>query len=329
MQQVWGTLKKTLSITEVNRTLLLIIISLVIFAINPFFYTLANLRLVVIWGSIYSLMALGQMLYLIPGGMDLSFGGVICISNVMAALLIKWAHLNTWLAVAAVLALGALIGLSTGLFSNFFSPPFRFILPVFIFTIMLSFVLTGIARIVTGAFPIYDLGFAYDHIAKSTVGPIPIVFVYLLVVLLIFVFFFYLRPFGWRLYSVGLDDVVSKKAGINVHRVRLLACMFGTLIQAFVGILVGSYLDEGSVLIGPPYLLYIIAGAFIGGISLAGGEGSPFGAILGGFTVYMIQDVIVILAVSAFWQEVVIGLFLLFFVVFEFLRRRRAAGILL
>jgi ribose transport system permease protein len=329
MQKVWGTLKKTLSITEVNRTLLLIIISLVIFAINPFFYTLANLRLVVIWGSIYSLMALGQMLYLIPGGMDLSFGGVICISNVMAALLIKWAHLNTWLAVAAVLALGALIGLSTGLFSNFFSPPFRFILPVFIFTIMLSFVLTGIARIVTGAFPIYDLGFAYDHIAKSTVGPIPIVFVYLLVVLLIFVFFFYLRPFGWRLYSVGLDDVVSKKAGINVHRVRLLACMFGTLIQAFVGILVGSYLDEGSVLIGPPYLLYIIAGAFIGGISLAGGEGSPFGAILGGFTVYMIQDVIVILAVSAFWQEVVIGLFLLFFVVFEFLRRRRAAGILL
>jgi ribose transport system permease protein len=329
MQQVWGALKKTLSITEVNRTLLLIIISLVIFAINPFFYTLANLRLVVIWGSIYSLMALGQMLYLIPGGMDLSFGGVICISNVMAALLIKWAHLNTWLAVAAVLALGALIGLSTGLFSNFFSPPFRFILPVFIFTIMLSFVLTGIARIVTGAFPIYDLGFAYDHIAKSTVGPIPIVFVYLLVVLLIFVFFFYLRPFGWRLYSVGLDDVVSKKAGINVHRVRLLACMFGALIQAFVGILVGSYLDEGSVLIGPPYLLYIIAGAFIGGISLAGGEGSPFGAILGGFTVYMIQDVIVILAVSAFWQEVVIGLFLLFFVVFEFLRRRRAAGILL
>jgi ribose/xylose/arabinose/galactoside ABC-type transport system permease subunit len=83
------------------------------------------------------------------------------------------------------------------------------------------------------------------------------------------------------------------------------------------------------VLIGPPYLLNIIAGAFIGGISLAGGEGSPYGAILGGFTVYLIENIIVILNISAFWKEVVIGLFLLFFVVFEFLRRRRAAGVVL
>jgi ribose/xylose/arabinose/galactoside ABC-type transport system permease subunit len=111
--------------------------------------------------------------------------------------------------------------------------------------------------------------------------------------------------------------------------VRLVACAAGSTIQAFAGIIVGSYLDEGSVLIGPPYLLNIIAGAFIGGISLAGGEGSPYGAILGGFTVYLIENIIVILNISAFWKEVVIGLFLLFFVVFEFLRRRRAAGVVL
>jgi ribose/xylose/arabinose/galactoside ABC-type transport system permease subunit len=67
----------------------------------------------------------------------------------------------------------------------------------------------------------------------------------------------------------------------------------------------------------------------MGGISLAGGEGSPFGAILGGFTVYLIENMIVILNVSAFWKEVVIGLFLLFFVVVEFYRRRRTAPVLL
>jgi ribose/xylose/arabinose/galactoside ABC-type transport system permease subunit len=161
------------------------------------------------------------------------------------------------------------------------------------------------------------------------VGPIPIVFVYLVVILGLYLFFFYLRPFGWRLYAVGLDDVVAKKAGVLVHRVRLISCAVGSLIQAFSGILVGSYLDVGSVQIGPPYLLNIIAGAFIGGISLAGGEGSPFGAILGGFTVYLIENIIVILAISAFWKEVVIGLFLLFFVVFEFYRRRKAASVLI
>ena len=99
MQQVWGSLKRALSITEVNRTLLLLLITLVIYIVNPFFYTAANLRLIMIWGSIFSLMVLGQMLYLIPGGMDLAFGGVICIVNILAAILIKNFHVNTWLAV--------------------------------------------------------------------------------------------------------------------------------------------------------------------------------------------------------------------------------------
>jgi ribose/xylose/arabinose/galactoside ABC-type transport system permease subunit len=329
MQQAWSVVKRALSITEVNRTLLLLLITLVIYIVNPFFYTAANLRLIMIWGSIFSLMVLGQMLYLISGGMDLAFGGVICITNILAAILMKTYHVNTWLAVVIVLALGFLIGISTGLFANYFSPPFRYILPVFIFTLMLSFVLTGIGRIVTQAFPVYGLGPVYSAISRTMIGPIPIVFVYLIVVFGIFLFFFYLRPFGWRLYAVGLDDVVAKKAGVLVHRVRLIACGAGSLVQAFSGILIGSYLDVGSVQIGPPYLLNIIAGAFIGGISLAGGEGSPFGAVLGGFTVYLIENIIVILAISAFWKEVVIGLFLLFFVVFEFYRRRKAASVLI
>jgi ribose transport system permease protein len=329
MQQAWTVVKKALSITEVNRTLLLLLITLAIYIVNPFFYTGPNLRLIMIWGSIYSLMVLGQMLYLIAGGMDLAFGGVICIVNVLAAILIKNYHVNTWLAVIMVLVVGVLLGVGSGLFSNYFSPPFRWILPVFIFTLMLSFVLTGIARVITRAFPVYGLGPAYSSIARPMIGPIPIVFIYLIVVLGIFVFFFYLRPFGWRLYAVGLDDVVAKKAGVLVHRVRLIACAAGSLIQASAGVLVGSYLDVGSVQIGPPYLLNIIAGAFIGGISLAGGEGSPFGAVLGGFTIYLIENIIVILAISAFWKEIVIGLFLLFFVVFEFYRRRRAASVLI
>ncbi|HVO38286.1 MAG TPA: ABC transporter permease [Spirochaetia bacterium] len=329
MHTVWDAVKRTLAITEVNRTILLLLITLVIYLVNPFFYTKPNLKLIMVWGSIFSLMVLGQMLYLIPGGMDLAFGGVICIVNILAAILIKNFHVNTYLAVIMVLALGALIGLATGLFANYFSPPFRYILPVFIFTLMLSFVLTGFGRIITQAFPVYGLGAAYSQISRTMIGPIPIVFIYLIVVFAIFLFFFYLRPFGWRLYAVGLDDVVAKKAGVLVPRVRLIACAVGSLIQAFSAILIGSYLDVGSVQIGPAYLLNIIAGAFIGGISLAGGEGSPFGAILGGFTVYLIENIIVILNVSAFWKEVVIGLFLIFFVVFEFYRRRRAASVLL
>jgi len=324
VQLITGSLKKYLSITEVNRSILLLFLSFSIFIINPFFYTPANLRLIVVWGSIFSLMVLGEMLYLIPAGIDLSFGGVICISNVLAAMLILRYSFEIWLAVLIVLITGFVIGLITGLFGTYFSPPFRFMLPVFIFTLMLNFVLTGVARIITRAFPIYGFPASYSLIAKATLGPIPIVTIYLLIVLAVLVYFFYFRPIGWQFFATGLNDGVARKVGINVRKVRIIACCCGSLLQAFAGIIVGSYLAVGSVLIGPPYLLPILAGAFIGGISLAGGEGSPFGAILGGFSVYLIENIIVILAISAFWKEVAIGCFLLFFVIFDFYRRRKA-----
>jgi ribose transport system permease protein/putative xylitol transport system permease protein len=315
--------KKGLSITEVNRTLLIIVLSFIIYIINPFFYKGANLRLIIVWGSIFSLMVLGEMLYLIPAGLDLSFGGVICISNVLAAMFMKQYGFQVWQAVLIVLVLGFGIGIGTGLFGTYFSPPFRFILPVFIFTLMLSFVLTGVSRILTRAFPIYGLPDSYSLIAKATIGPVPIVVVYMVVACGIFVYFFYFKPAGWQIYATGLDDVVARKVGIDVKKVRVIACGLGSLLQAFAGVIVGSYLAVGSVLIGPPYLLPILAGAFIGGVSLAGGEGSPFGAILGGFTVYLIENIIVILAVEAFWKEVVTGSFLFLFVIFDFIHRKR------
>lgn len=318
-----NTFKKILSITEVNRTLLLIILSLMIYILNPFFYTGANFNLMATWGSVFALMVVGQMLYLIPGGIDLSLGGVVCISNVLAALFIIKFGIPMWIAVIMVLALGAIIGFTTAVFANAFSPPLRYMLPVFIYTIMLSFVLTGIGRIITGAFPIYGFPKAYSLIAKAKIGPFPIIFIYLLIIVGIFIFIFYFKPLGWHLFAAGLNDEVARKVGINVKKTRIVAFTLGSLIQAFVGIIIGSYLSVGSVLIGPSYLLPILAGAFIGGISLAGGEGSPYGAVLGGLAVYLIENIIVVLAISSFWKEVATGLFLFFFVLFDFIQKRR------
>jgi len=318
-----NTFKRFLSISEVNRTILIIVLTVVIYILNPFFYTPANFNLLALWGSVYAFMVMGEMLYLIPGGIDLSPGGVICISNVLMGVFVIWYGWPLWLAVIVVLAVGAVIGFTSALFANAFSPPLKFLLPIFIYTIMLSFVLTGIARIITGAFPIYGFPESYSLISKARVGPLPITFIYLIAIVVIFVFIFYFRSFGWHLFATGLNDEVARKVGVNIKRTRLVAFTIGSMLQAFVGIIVGSYLSVGSVLVGPSYLLYILAGAFIGGISLAGGEGSPYGAVVGGFAVYMIENIIVVLAISAFWKEVATGLFLFFFVLFDFYQKRR------
>ena len=118
-----NSLKKFLSITEVNRTGIILIMSVVIYALNPFFYTAANFKIIAIWGALFSLMILGQMLYLIPGAIDVSFGGVICLSNVVMSVLIIWWGFDIWLAVLIVLIGGAAVGLATASFGNTFSPP--------------------------------------------------------------------------------------------------------------------------------------------------------------------------------------------------------------
>jgi ribose transport system permease protein len=269
-------------------------------------------------------MVIGEMLYLLVGAIDLSCAGVICLSNVLAAALIMWYGLKVWQAVLIVLILGVGVGLATGLFSAYFSPPFKFMLPSFIFTLMINFVLIGAMRIITRAFSIYGLPDSYRVIGSAVVVSIPITAIYLLVVSAILVYILYYKPIGRHMYATGLNDEVARRVGVHVKKVRLIALSIGSLLQAFVGIIIGSYLAVGSVLIGPAYLLPILAGAFIGGVSLAGGEGTVFGAILGGFMVYLMENIIVTLGIAAFWKEVVIGLCLILFVIFDFIQKRKA-----
>jgi len=314
---------KYISITEVNRFILLIFLSLFIYLLNPFFLSEANLGLMLVWGSIYAIMVIGVTLYLLVGALDLSFGGVITLSNVTAAILMLWYGYPVWLAVLIVLLMGFVTGLGTAYFGLAFSPPFRYVLPTFIFTLMLNFVYIGAMRIVTRAFPVYGLPESYSAISRTMIGPIPIVTIYMIIILIILGFFIYFRPIGRHIYATGLNDEVARRVGVNVKKVRIIALSIGSLIQAFAGILLGSQLAQGSVLIGPTYLLPVLAGAFIGGVSLAGGEGSIFGAVLGGFMVYLIENIIVTLAIEAFWKEVVVGLFLIFFVLLDFIQKRR------
>jgi ribose transport system permease protein len=316
-------LVRYLSSTEVNRALMLIAIFVFTYVMNPFFFTPVNLDLILKWGAIYSIAVMGVMLYFLVGGMDLSCGGVICLSNVLAAILMKQGF-GVWLSVLIVIIIGALIGLSTATFSNFFSPPFIFSLPVFIYTLMLHFVLTGLPKVLTGAFPVYGLPSSYGLISTLSVGIIPITLIYMFIIFTIISFLLYCRPIGRHIYATGLNDDVARKMGVNVNKVRYLAFAVGSALQAFTGILMGSVMAEGSHLIGPGELLPILAGAFIGGISLSGGEGSPIGAILGGIMIYSIENIIVTLNISPFWKDVVTGIILIVFVTYDFVRRKRA-----
>jgi len=319
---VRAKLSSILSTTEVNRAVMLIAIFILTYILNPFFFSQANVELLLKWGAIYSIAIMGVMLYFLVGGIDLSCGGVICIANVLAAILMRDFGVSPWFSIVIAVIVGAIIGLSSAAFANLFSPPLPFSLPVFIYTLMLHFVLTGLGKILTGALPIYGLPKSYMLLSTTALGPVPITLVYMLIIFAVLFFFLYLRPIGRHIYAVGLNDDVARKMGVNVKKVRYIAFSAGSALIAFTGILMGSMMGTGSHLTGPGELLPILAGAFIGGISLLGGEGSPMGAILGGFMIYAIENIIVTLNIQPFWKDVVTGIILVAFVSYDFLRRR-------
>lgn len=132
----------------------------------------------------------------------------------------------------------------------------------------------------------------------------------------------YWREFYKPCYKELFDLIHSGGADVWMHSDGNLIEIMPDFIELGLDVL-NPVQPQASVLIGPSYLLPILAGAFIGGVSLAGGEGSPHGAVLGGFAVYLIENIIVVLAISAFWKEVATGLFLFLFVLFDFYQKRR------
>ncbi len=306
---------------EINRILILAIIAGSLYYVCPPFFRVGNLELIFAWGSIFAIMALGEMLALLVGGFDLSVEGMVSLSSVWAAILMAWYGLPVWLAVLVSLLTCMGIGFLSGYFATYFSPPYPFLFPVFIFTLALHFVLTGVVQGVTGSLPVTPIPRAFGSITGS-LFTIPLVVIYMIVIAGLLSFFLYFKPIGWKIFATGQDDEAARYTGVNTTKVRIIAYMGSALLIGFGGILAASRLQSASFQLGEGYLLTILAATIIGGISLSGGEGSPIMAIIGGFLIYLVQNLVVALGVSSYLQNSFLGLLIVIFVGYDFIRSR-------
>jgi len=304
---------------EVNRILILAIIAALLYYVAPMFFRLGNLELVLAWGSIFAIMAMGEMLALLVGGFDLSVEGMVSLSSVWAAILMAWYGVPVWLAILISLLTCMGIGFMSGYFSTYFSPPYPFLFPVFIFTLTLHFVLKGMVQGVTGALPVTPIPSQFGIITGSLFN-IPLVFIYMIIIAALLSFFLYMKPIGWKIYATGQDDEAARYTGVNTTRVRIIAYMGSATLIGFGGILAASRLQSASFQMGEGYLLTILAATIIGGVSLSGGEGSPIMAIIGGFLIYLVQNLVVALGVSSYLQNSFLGILIIIFVSYDFIR---------
>lgn len=154
---------------------------------------------------------------------------------------------------------------------------------------------------------------------------IPIPVWILLAVALVADFFLRKTVYGKHLRASGGNEVAARFSGVNVDRVRMIAFMVSGFLAGVVGIIIAARLSQGQPGVGNMYELYAIASTVIGGTSLTGGEGSVLGAIVGASIISLLWNALVLLNVSTYWHNVVIGIVIVVAVTLDILRRRLAS----
>jgi ribose transport system permease protein len=267
--------------------------------------------------SVNLCLSIGMTLVIISGGIDLSVGSVLAFSAAVAAGLLKngidlpmfESHLE-FTVVGAMLAgvvVGGVLGAVNGLVIT------RLGLPPFIATLGMLSIARGLTELWTGAYPITGLGEEFRQLGTGHLRwvpiPVPIVVVGVLVVLFSVVT---LRTkFGRHLYAVGGAEQAARLSGVNVGRVKLLAYTLSGALSGMAGLLLAARLDSATPTAGEAFELDSIAAVVIGGASLSGGRGSILGAVLGCLIIGILNNGLVLLGVSPFWQKVIKGVVIL------------------
>jgi ribose transport system permease protein len=296
--------------------LALIVLCTVLAFFSPNFLNSYNLTVVVRQASFVGLVALGQTLVLLLGGIDLSLGACASFSAIVGCLSLKSAGVHPWL----VIPLTALFGLSLGLTNGLFVAYLR--LNPFIVTLASGAIFAGLTLVITKGYPVRPLGPEFTVFGQGDFLGVPLPVVVFLAAAAILVWMLSFTPFGRNIYAIGGNRDAAVLAGIRVARVEMFAYGLAGVFAALAGILYASRMDSGQPAVGEGWLMGAITAAILGGTSLKGGQGTILGTVFGTLLMAVVSNGLSLLNVSGYWERVVVGAIVLVAVLTDLLRTR-------
>jgi len=281
------------------------------------FYSIYNISTLVRQMSFMSLVAFGQTLVLIIGGIDLSVASIAILSSMSLALLSTTTSINPFLAIIIALLIGALAGLFNALIIC------KVGVNPFIVTLASSSIFTGIVVVVTGGSPITGLPTEITTIGKSFLFGVPVPAIIMLLVCIIITIILKYTSFGRDLYAVGGNEEASQIMGILTDKTKMIVYSLSGLLSASGGILITLRLASSHVRVGSGWLLPSITAAIIGGTTLSGGQGTVIGTLTGAFLMAVISRSITLVGIASEWETIVTGGVVLIAVTIDVLRNKK------
>ncbi len=293
----------------------LALVCLVMFIATPAFLTIPNLLNVGVQAAVVAVLAFGLTFAIITAGIDLSVGSVAALSSITAGWLVATAGLPGPVALLAAPVTGLIAGLACGVAIAYGK------LPAFIATLAMLSIARGLALVVSGGRPI-EMPPEVSFLGGS-LGPVPVPVVVLVIAWAVTAFVLNRTVFGRSLYAIGGNEEAARLAGLPVKRTLAAVYALSGLFAGVAGLVLAGRLASAQPQAGAGYELDAIAAVVIGGASLAGGSGKATGTLIGALILAVIRNGLNLLNVTAFWQQVVIGLVIAAAVGIDALRSRR------
>ena len=249
------------------------------------------------------LVAAGQTLVLLTGGFDLSVGGVICITNCLAAARMQNSVGSMLFWAVICLAVGVGIGALNGFVIE------KTKMQPFIVTLATQYVCYGIALLIMkvdgGNVPA-----AYISTLLHRFGPLPLSMFIIAALALVWMFFKNTKK-GFSIYAIGSNESAARLNGISIMKTKILAYGLSGAFAALAGLFRTAQVASGSPTAGADFVMISISAAVIGGTALSGGSGGMIGTIVGALVLRTIGDLLVFMKVSSYWSSLVQGVLLI------------------
>ncbi|WP_333738069.1 ABC transporter permease/substrate-binding protein [Streptomyces sp. IBSBF 2806] len=296
----------------------LIVLLVAMSALSGDFLTTDNLLNVGVQAAVTAILAFGVTFVIVSAGIDLSVGSVAALS----ATVLAWSATQHGVPVVIALLLAVATGIVAGLVNGFLIAYGK--LPPFIATLAMLSVARGLSLVISEGSPI-AFPDSVSHLGDTLGGWLPVPVLVMVVMGLIAAFVLGRTYIGRSMYAIGGNEEAARLSGLRVKRQKLAIYALSGVFAAAAGVVLASRLSSAQPQAADGYELDAIAAVVIGGASLAGGTGKASGTLIGALILAVLRNGLNLLSVSAFWQQVVIGVVIALAVLLDTLRRKAGA----
>nr|WP_202529427.1 substrate-binding domain-containing protein [Streptomyces sp. SID8358] len=283
------------------------------------FLTTQNLLNVGVQAAVTAILAFGVTFVIVSAGIDLSVGSVAALSATVLAWSATSAGVPVWLAVILAVATGIACGFVNGALVAYGK------LPSFIATLAMLSVARGLSLVISQGSPI-AFPDSVSVLGDTLGGWLPVPVLVMIAMGLLTALILARTYIGRSMYAIGGNEEAARLSGLRVNKQKLAIYALSGLFAAVAGIVLASRLVSAQPQAAQGYELDAIAAVVIGGASLAGGVGKASGTLIGALILAVLRNGLNLLSVSAFWQQVVIGVVIALAVLLDTLRRKAGPG---